>query len=396
VYGTLGSAAANNVPGSRWNATTWTDSQGHLWLFGGNRLGSDGARGYLNDLWEFDPATTEWMWRSGSSSTGNQNCFQTNDECARPATYGTLGQFAAGNVPSGRNGSSGGIDEGGDLLLFGGANNANGVINEFNDLWAFHIASGEWAWIAGSNQILCGGKDKNGNCNIDGQWGLYGSLGVPAAGNTPGSRNSAVSWSDAEGNLWLFGGEGFDKNGILGALNDLWAYQRPAPAPDFALAASADALTIKAGGSGSVMLTISPQNGFDSAVSFSCAGLPAGTSCSFSPSSVTPAGGAVTTQLTIAASTSASILRPGSSEVAPAAALVLGGCLLLGWTRRRGLWLGALLVLAGVAGLSACSSVSGLGTQPPPTPQPTVATVTITAVSGAITRTATLTLTVNH
>jgi len=34
-----------------------------------------------------------------------------------------------------------------------------------------------------------------------------------------------VSWSDASGNLWLFGGEGFDSTGTEGTLNDLWEYQ---------------------------------------------------------------------------------------------------------------------------------------------------------------------------
>ena len=32
VYGTLGAAAAENVPGSRGGASTWTDNVGHLWL----------------------------------------------------------------------------------------------------------------------------------------------------------------------------------------------------------------------------------------------------------------------------------------------------------------------------------------------------------------------------
>ena len=32
VYGTLGTAAAGNLPGGRTLASTWTDSSGNLWV----------------------------------------------------------------------------------------------------------------------------------------------------------------------------------------------------------------------------------------------------------------------------------------------------------------------------------------------------------------------------
>jgi hypothetical protein len=35
VYGTQGTAAASNVPGARYSASSWIDSSGNLWLFGG-------------------------------------------------------------------------------------------------------------------------------------------------------------------------------------------------------------------------------------------------------------------------------------------------------------------------------------------------------------------------
>jgi N-acetylneuraminic acid mutarotase len=40
----------------------------------------------------------------------------------------------------------------------------------------------------------------------------------------PGGRNSISSWIDTSGNLWLFGGDGYDSTGELGYLNDLWQY----------------------------------------------------------------------------------------------------------------------------------------------------------------------------
>ncbi len=48
--------------------------------------------------------------------------------------------------------------------------------------------------------------------------GAYGTLGVPAATNTPGSRESSMSWRDNAGNLWLFGGYGYDAAGAYGFL----------------------------------------------------------------------------------------------------------------------------------------------------------------------------------
>jgi hypothetical protein len=55
--------------------------------------------------------------------------------------------------------------------------------------------------------------------------GVYGTQGVSAAANVPGARVLAVSWTDASGNLWLFGGDGYGANGTSGNLNDLWRYQ---------------------------------------------------------------------------------------------------------------------------------------------------------------------------
>jgi len=39
-YGVQGSAMPSNTPGSRVAAATWTDQNGHFWLFGGNGFDS--------------------------------------------------------------------------------------------------------------------------------------------------------------------------------------------------------------------------------------------------------------------------------------------------------------------------------------------------------------------
>jgi hypothetical protein len=43
-------------------------------------------------------------------------------------------------------------------------------------------------------------------------------------GNIPSGRSGAVSWTDAKGNLWLFGGSSYSRNGIQSYLNDLWEF----------------------------------------------------------------------------------------------------------------------------------------------------------------------------
>jgi hypothetical protein len=70
-------------------------------------------------------------------------------------------------------------------------------------------APNEWTWVSGSN--------------IVNQQGSYGTLGV--TGNLPGSRINGATWTDAQGNLRLFGGFGIDSTGAQGYLNDLREYQ---------------------------------------------------------------------------------------------------------------------------------------------------------------------------
>jgi hypothetical protein len=54
IYGTLGTAAAGNVPGCRDGAVGWTDLSGNLWLFGGEAATCVGDDKF-NDLWEYQP-----------------------------------------------------------------------------------------------------------------------------------------------------------------------------------------------------------------------------------------------------------------------------------------------------------------------------------------------------
>jgi hypothetical protein len=229
-----------------------------------------------NDLWQFNPATGDWTWYTGSS-----NPQQTGN-------YGTQGVPSPSNSPSARSNASCWTDPNGKLWLFGGdyGNLASASsFGVFNDLWMFDPATLEWTWVGGANRILNvpgvygtlhqpsaanmpGGRaqyahwiDKSGDLwlfggNADafwqsipndlwrynvasGEWTgmsgeqagpgipspVYGTLGVPAPANTPGGRLGAVNWVDSNGNLWLYGGYGADSTGTAGYLSDLWRYQ---------------------------------------------------------------------------------------------------------------------------------------------------------------------------
>jgi N-acetylneuraminic acid mutarotase len=123
-------------------------------------------------------------------------------------TYGTLGTAASTNVPGARVEAVSWTDASGNLWLFGGFGyDSTGADGPLNDLWKYSPTKSEWTWVSGAN--------------VYDQVGNYGTLGTAASTNVPGARYSAVSWIDASGNLWLFGGAGLAANSEF---NDLWKY----------------------------------------------------------------------------------------------------------------------------------------------------------------------------
>ena len=220
VYGTLGTPAATNTPGGREQAVAWTDASGKAWLFGGQGQDSTGsAYGVLNDLWKFDPTlgtTGEWTWMGGSNVETPSTTFGTSGAAG---TYGTLGIAVPSNDPGARSQAASWLDASGHLWMFGGEGiDAYGLTGQLNDLWKFDPtlgATGEWTWMGGSNTV---------GIPFGGQPGIYGSQGTPAQTNIPGGRYGAMTWKDASGNFWLFGGQGIDVTGTQGYLNDMWKY----------------------------------------------------------------------------------------------------------------------------------------------------------------------------
>jgi hypothetical protein len=65
-YGTMGIPSPSNNPGARaYGAATWVDSNGDLWMFGGNGV-SPTWSGMLADVWKYTIATNEWTWMQGN------------------------------------------------------------------------------------------------------------------------------------------------------------------------------------------------------------------------------------------------------------------------------------------------------------------------------------------
>ncbi|WP_367897699.1 Kelch repeat-containing protein [Leptospira sp. WS58.C1] len=192
AYGTKGVADPANEPGARVSGTTWVDSSGNLWLFGGCAGINSGD--CFSDLWKFDGIN--WTWVAGPN-TKNTN-----------GVYGTKGIANAANFPGGRQGAAGWIDSADNLWIFGanaGLEESFGTPSTLNDLWKFDGTN--WTWVAGPKTI--GGPG-------DGNWG---TVNVPAVSNIPSSRGKSISWVDSSDNLWLFGGSSYD-----GEFNDLWKF----------------------------------------------------------------------------------------------------------------------------------------------------------------------------
>jgi hypothetical protein len=486
VWGTMGTPAVGNIPSCRFGASGWADSNGNFWLFGGGGRDIDGYWGDLNNVWEFNPTTNEWAWMGGTNIIDLPSGTP-------PGSYGTVGVPAAGNIPAGRHIATTWGDSNGNFWLMGGVANGfegNSGWSYLNDLWEFSPAANEWTWVNGSNSLL--------NNTV----GVYGTLGIAEATNTPGGRWGGAGWTDRNGNLWLYGGEGFANSLLIPDLGDLWKYSPLAPAPQpsfavvylnnpafnssqsfivqagtsglttintvvsdgfagaisleaislpngitasfspdtiiangssqvtfsvglgvvqgnytmtvggtsqgitetttvpititsappptFSVSVFPAALTVSSGSQGVATLTITPKYGFNSSLNFACSGLPVGATCSFSPATVTPSGGATTTELTISTSTQSSALRTDSHSFSAMAALVF--VCFFSWKKRRGLLWAA--TCAGLILIAGCSGNSGGASSPPTTSINVPSTVTITATGAAQQQTASLSLTV--
>ncbi|HXM99608.1 MAG TPA: TIGR03118 family protein [Candidatus Dormibacteraeota bacterium] len=206
--------------------------------------------------------------------------------------------------------------------------------------------------------------------------------------------------------LYITAGLANEKHGLFAALSANTT--PPPPAPDFTISTMPASLTISAGQPATFTITAGGVNGFSSAVTLSCSGQPAGTSCKFMPPTLSPASGATATStLTIATSSNpygrGAMVHAGNLLFSIPLFSLVG--LLCARTesatankrnrkqRHFAGTVGLLLMFSGLLAVAGCGGYnSGGGTGG--TPRGT-STVVITGTSGSTMHSSSVTLTVN-
>ena len=141
-----------------------------------------------------------WTWLHGDSTSNTAGIFGTQGVPSPTNTPPALYEPASWRGLDGR------------FWLFGGTQ-TNATNDCYSALWSYDATTNQWVWVKGPSTTK--------------QPGIYGTKGVPSPANNPGARAwGAASWTDHDGNLWLFGGFGFDSAGVgTYWLNDLWRYK---------------------------------------------------------------------------------------------------------------------------------------------------------------------------
>ena len=229
---------------------------------------------------------------------------------------------------------------------------------------------------------------------------------TPSSTNQIGMAQPGTTYTDTgltAGTTYYYIVDALDSSGTSGPSNQATAMTPAAgaPAPDFMLSVTPNAVTVAAGGSGMTTVNVEPQNGFStsSAVTFTCSGLPAGATCNFSPTTVSSSG-AMSSTLTINAAVAGTAMKVAGAGMALGGSSL--GLLLL--VRRRKERQGRLMtllplvvmVLTVFVGCSKNSTTtqSSNGSASSGSGTPTTTTVTVTATAGSVMHAATFSLTV--
>ena len=134
---------------------------------------------------------SQWTWVGGDSIDNKLPVF------------GTRGVPSPATTPANAYGMISFTDTSGNFYLF------QGYTYRGNPLWRYNPSTNEWTWLHG---------DSANTSTLS--TGVYGIKGVPAPANIPRKLIGCATWSDANNNCWLFGG---NINGAA-SLSDLWKY----------------------------------------------------------------------------------------------------------------------------------------------------------------------------
>jgi len=167
------------------------------YIWGGTGKTSLGSIGNLDNMFKWDGTNFTWVYGS--------------DALNQASVYGAKGVTAGTNRIGARVGDGKVLfDKNGMMWKFGSSGyDSAGTIGALSDLWKWDGT--DWTWVSGPN--------------LANQAGVYGTKGVAAPENYPGGRYRPGTVFDSSGNLWVFGGYGYDSaGGALLYLNDLWKF----------------------------------------------------------------------------------------------------------------------------------------------------------------------------
>jgi hypothetical protein len=201
IYGTRGQFGANNWPGSRQGTrmAAFSTAENRSYIFGGIGLGESGSSElYMNDLWTYDIPSGRWAYLGGS---------KTQDERGNHTNFGA---FSSTGVPPGKHGSYLSYDSRQKTAYIFGGSNTRGY---FNDLWAFNITLGQWAWLKGSSDV-----------NSIGTYDI--PKGFEDYEYVPSARQYGNFFTDEEtGEFTIIGGLGYDFYSTIIYVADVWKFR---------------------------------------------------------------------------------------------------------------------------------------------------------------------------
>jgi Bacterial Ig-like domain (group 3) len=222
-----------------------------------------------------------------------------------------------------------------------------------------------------------------------------GSSALDASGKAAFTTSSLASGSHTLSAV--YGGS----SAFAGSSSPTVTVQVGAATPDFSASVDHSALTLAAGTSGTLALTLTPVNGSTQTVTVSCGGLPAHATCGFSPGSAVTLDGSQPSTVTITIATNV-LTALGKALMSPSFASFgggVGGAILvagmLGTAIRRRLGF-SIAAAATLLALASCGGGHSGGGAPPAGVTPTgTYPLTISLISGATTHTVSVTLTGN-
>ena len=117
-------------------ATGWlSPDNGNLFLVSGFGYGSNSTQptGFLNDVWEYDLSSGQWIWWKGSTDVNQTSTYITS-----PVNFFQL-NYTNNNVGARRGAARWLPDSSGYVYMFGGEGYAGsgGPYGHLNDVWRY-------------------------------------------------------------------------------------------------------------------------------------------------------------------------------------------------------------------------------------------------------------------